>query len=201
MGDSAVNLGSVTSSSDIHSIDDSIPSLLSQKVFFRNQVRQQQQSLQRVSVDGPPPKNSRILRPVSLDSLLTDKSLNFAQKERIAEAILKEKTEELELLAAKTHLHKPEVDGKSHADAHRQRYAYRPNLLGVVSKAAPLLPPTQRDRHREGVGHGPSEYRWGPKAVPSVPLHVPHTNHRNSIEKEFSEEYLTRAEVIAENKK
>jgi hypothetical protein len=194
MENSAVNLGSVDSSSDLHSIDDSIPSLLSQKVFLRKQLRQQQP--QRES------KNSRILRPVSLDSLLTDKSLNFAQKERIAEAILKEQTEELDL-PAKSRIHKPEVDARSHAVAHLQRHAYQPKLLGVVSKSAPLLPAAGKDRnrHRDAVGHGPSEYRWGPKAVPSVPLHVPHTNNRTSAETEFSDEYLTRAEVIAENKR
>jgi hypothetical protein len=188
---SAISLGS----NDLHSIDDSLPSCFSQK------LRQKKgKSSPRIgTINGP---SSKAIQSVSLDCLLLDNKLNYAQKERIAEAILKEKTEELE--PVRVHRSKHEVDAPSHAEAHRQRYIYNPKLLGVVSHSAPLLAPAKKDREveiqrrKEAMGHGPTEYRWGPKAVPSVPLYIPKTQ---SVDINLSDEYLTRAEVIAENKR
>lgn len=177
---------------DLNSLDDSIPSHISlrlQKSHF--QPRKRPSSSQ---------KSSKSLQQVSLDSLILDKDLNYAQKERIAEAILKEKTDELEPIKQSR---RPEVHLRPHIDAHRQRFAYQPKLFGVVSHSAPLLPPYMKDRqveiqrHKEVVGHGPTEYRWGPKAVPTVPAYVPSITSKD----EYNSECLTRAEIIAENKR
>jgi hypothetical protein len=188
---SAISLGS----NDLHSIDDSLPSCFSQNLRKKTKSRS---SPRLGTINGP---SSRTLQPVSMDCLLLDDKLNYAQKERIAEAILKGKAEELEPVKAFRPKH--EFAAPSHAEAHRQRYAYNPKLLGVVSQSAPLLSPAKKDREveiqrrKEAVGHGPTEYRWGPKAVPSVPLHIPKAH---SVEN-LTDEYLTRAEVIAENKR
>ncbi len=193
----ALSLGS-----DGISVDDSLPSFLSKPLVNRNQNHRHY---------SPPfsQKNSNSFQPktIRLDSLLFDKSLNYTQKERLAEAYLKGEEEDSinHSFSHKNERIRHEISRKSHSDAHMSRHSYQPRILGVISQAAPLLPPEMKDKQaqierQKQIGQGTTEFRWGPKSVPTVPLHVPKSTQL-STSNSVPEGYLSRGEVIAESKK
>lgn len=235
---SGISLGS-----DGHSVDDSLPSFLSHNLISRNnnlKTSSKDSNIRKFSprnVKSPSdsiptsPKSSKNpVHTISFDALL-DKSLNYSQKERISEAILKgtiplesyqtqpgqsqgqgegqgltqSQQQHQSLRSKRMNEARHEWNMKSHADAHSQRHIYNQKLLGVVSQPALLLPPELKDKQHEierkkYLIQSQSEYRWGPRAVPVVPLHVP-KSRLSETSKEPPEGYMTRAEIIAESKK
>ncbi len=192
----------LTLGSDGISVDDSLPSFLSKSVVNRATSHR---------VPSPPSPNNKIQpKTLKLETLFNDKTLNYTQKERLAEAALKGELYELSNSnisngRGKKERSRHEIDRKSHSNAHMSRHSYQPRILGVISQSVPLLPPEMKDKQaqierQKQIGQGTSEFRWGPKIVPTVPLHVPKStqlSNSNSV----PEGYLSRGEVIAESKR
>lgn len=239
---SAISLGS-----DSISVDDSLPSFISQNLINKNQRKlpkdiKNQNNLNNsnnnnLTKSNPTSPQSKQPITITFDDLI-DKNLNYSQKERISEGILRgtiplplplelqlqtqqlsqSQSQQTQLRSQQQQLSarskkrfnnqqpRHEFDQKSHSDAHLNRHLYNQRLLGVVSHSALLLPPELKDKQHEidrkkYLTQGQSEYRWGPKSVPVVPLHVPKSNSQNDNSNEVPEGYMTRAEIIAESKK
>ena len=115
---------------------------------------------------------------------LSEKSLNYSQKERMAAAILQGNYKLVSpgsLTSAEIEQHIVKLRARD--AAHLNRHAYQPSVLGVVSRSAKLLPPESHDMKKMQItrcaklGTGDRVFTWNKSVVPAVPRHVP-TEHK-----------------------